>query len=94
MEALAYELGGLPKDLAVESKHASCLMILETWCKNNIDQILKQINQLQVLFSSSPRTDKHSPFCVTINVLKGPANVQTVRHGYNLGQKNAKKTGK
>lgn len=48
VEALANKLGDLPKDLAVNSKYDSCLMILETWCKDNIYQIMQQTKLLQV----------------------------------------------
>uniref|UniRef100_I1PGX4 Uncharacterized protein n=1 Tax=Oryza glaberrima TaxID=4538 RepID=I1PGX4_ORYGL len=48
VEALADMIGDKAKDLAVESKYDSCLMILETWSKNSIDHIMTQLKQLQV----------------------------------------------
>ncbi|CAM0874744.1 unnamed protein product [Alopecurus aequalis] len=52
VEALVHNLGGLPKDLAVGNKCDSCLMILEMWCKNSIDQLMTQMKQLQVALVS------------------------------------------
>uniref|UniRef100_A0A0E0KKX4 Uncharacterized protein n=1 Tax=Oryza punctata TaxID=4537 RepID=A0A0E0KKX4_ORYPU len=48
VEALADMIGDRAKDLAVESKYDSCLMILETWSKNSIHHIMTQLKQLQV----------------------------------------------
>uniref|UniRef100_A0A0D9W0W0 Uncharacterized protein n=1 Tax=Leersia perrieri TaxID=77586 RepID=A0A0D9W0W0_9ORYZ len=48
MEALSDMIGDQAKDLAVDSKYDSCLMILETWSKNSIDHIMSQLKQLQV----------------------------------------------